>query len=549
MIPAYVLAGVILGPYGLSLITNHVIIETLSEMGIAFLLFVVGMEMDLGRLKSIGLIASVGGTVQILFLGSMGWLLGILLGFSSIEAVYCGLIVAFSSTMVVIKLLSDKSELDTLHGRIVIGFLLMEDIFAILALLIISNFSEFVQAGMASIILLLFIKIIIILVFSFVMAKFIFPPLFKLAAESQEILFLLSITTCFLFAFFSTIIGLSMAIGAFIAGLSIANLPYNYEIMGKIKALLIFFTTIFFAALGMKLQIFSVTKIIIPLVVFVLFISLIKPLATAFICSLFGYKRRTSLLTSMTLAQTSEFSLIIVALAMSPGINHLPEGSIIPGMAILLAIITMIITSYTIKFDESIYEKIKNMFKFLDNMGSGSKELEMVNLNKQHDAILVGHDRIGYTILKTLKKQKKKIVIVDYNPEAVRELISKGMDCLYGDVSDTDVLDRLNISKVKLIISTVNDIHDNMTILRYAKKVGSKATIFVTAVRVDDALDLYAEGADYVILPHFLGGNHVSLMLEEEVFDLDSMLNKKLDHIKELKHRKHIGHRHPIQLK
>jgi len=545
LIPAYVLAGVLLGPYGLSLITSQHVIETLSEMGIAFLLFVVGIEMDFKRLRSIGLIASVGGTVQILILSSIGWMIGVFLGFSTVETIYCGLIVAFSSTMVVIKLLSDKSELDTLHGRIVIGFLLMEDIFAILALLIISNFSEFVQAGMIGIVALLLVKIVIILIFSFVMAKYIFPPLFKLAAESQEILFLLSITTCFLFAFLSTLIGLSVAIGAFIAGLSVANLPYNYEIMGKIKALLIFFTTIFFAALGMKMEAISILKIIVPLVIFVLFISLIKPLITSCICSFFGYKRRTSLLSAITIAQTSEFSLIIIALAISPGIAHLPEGSIIPGLAILLAITTMVISSYTIKFNEGIYEKIKNPFKFLDKIGSGSRELDITNIKKDHDTILIGHDRIGYTILNTLQRQKKKIIVIDYNPEAVRELISKGINCIYGDISDTDVLERLNVHKTKLIISTVNDVHDNLTILRHAKKVRSEATIFVTALKVEDALELYSEGADYVILPHFLGGHHVSVMLEEETLNLNKMLDRKLDHIKELKHRKHIGHKHP----
>ncbi len=545
LIPAYVLAGVLLGPYGLSMITNPHVIETLSEMGIAFLLFVVGIEMDFKRLKSIGLIATIGGTIQILILSSMGWLIGIFLGLGPIEAIYCGLIVSFSSTMVVIKLLSDKNELDTLHGRIIIGFLLMEDIFAILALLIISNMSQVASSGIITVVALLLIKILIILLFSFLVAKFIFPPLFKLAAESQEILFLLAITTCFVFAFLSSLIGLSIAIGAFIAGLSVANLPYNYEIMGKIKALLIFFTTIFFAALGMKLQFISFSMILIPLVIFIAFISLIKPLITSFICSFFGYKRRTSLLASITLAQTSEFSLIIVALGVSPAIGQLVPGSIIPSLAILLAIITMVITSYTIKFDEQIYEKIKNVFHYLDKIGTGNMEVDLSKHSKNHDVILIGHDRIGYTILNTLQKQKKKIIVVDYNPETVKQLISNGINCIYGDISDTDVLDRLNVSKAKLIISTVNELHDNMTILKYARKLHSSATTIMTALKVEDALQMYAQGADYVVLPHFLGGHHVSLMLEEEALDINSMLKKKLTHIKELEHRKHMGHYHP----
>lgn len=545
LIPAYVLAGFLLGPYGLALITSQSVIQTLSEMGVAFLLFVVGIEMDFDRLKSIGLIATIGGSLQIIILGVFGWLIGIFLGLSSVEAVYCGLIVAFSSTMVVIKLLGDKAELDTLHGRIVIGFLLMEDIFAILTLLILSNFNTVANGSIAPVLGVMFLKIAIILFVSWILAKFVFPPLFKVAADNQEMLFLLAITTCFVFAFFSNIIGLSIAIGAFIAGLSLANLPYNYEIMAKVKALLMFFTTIFFASLGMKIRLVSFSALILPLIIFVLFISIGKPFITSIVCSLFGYKRRTALLTSISVAQTSEFSLIIVALGMSPLIAHLGPSSIVPSLAIFLAIITMVITSYTIKFDEKIYDKIKHFFGFLNKIGAGSRELDLVDLKNDYDVLLIGHDRIGYTILQTLLKQNRKVLVIDYNPEVVRQLVSKGIDCIYGDVSDLEVLERVNVKKLKFIISTVNESYDNIGVMKHVKKMGSKAIIFVTSTKVDDALELYDHGADYVILPHFLGGHHVSVMLEEETFDLDSLLKNKLNHIEELNHRKKVGHEHP----
>lgn len=546
IIPAYVLAGIVIGPFGLGLISNEKVIATFSELGIAFLLFVVGIEMDFKRLRSIGLVASIGGTTQILALSLIGWIIAIFLGFSAIEATYIAMIVSFSSTMVVIKLLSDKNELDTLHGRIVIGFLLIEDIFAILCLLLISNINSLASVGLLPIVVIMLVKISILIIFALVMSKWVFPYVFKTAARSQEILFLFGITVCFIFAFLTSLIGLSIAIGAFIGGLSLANLPYNLEIVSKIKSLRIFFTTIFFTALGMRLVIGSFGAIVLPLIILVLFISLFKPFVTSLILSFFGYKKRTSMLTSMNLAQTSEFSLIIVALGISPAIGHLSADSIIPSLAILLSVVTMIITSYTIKFDTRIYERIKKHFRFLDKIGSGTREIDMTSLSKDHDVILVGYDRIGYNILRTLHKKKKDVLIIDFNPEIVRSLVQEGLHCIYGDVSDTEILERLNIKEAEMIISTVPDIHDNLLVLQHAKKHNTKAVIFVTASKVDDALELYSHGADYVILPHFLGGHHVSVMLEEESLDLDTMLRKKLEHIKELEHRKNIGHEHPL---
>jgi Trk K+ transport system NAD-binding subunit len=214
--------------------------------------------------------------------------------------------------------------------------------------------------------------------------------------------------------------------------------------------------------------------------------------------------------------------------------------------SIILAITTMVITSYTIKFNEPIYDRIKNFFGYLNKIGSGYKELDLIKLKKKYDAVLIGHDRLGYTILKTLIKKKQKTIVVDYNPEMVRQLVNSGVDCIYGDISDIEILEKLNLHNVELIISTCNDMHDNLNLLKHAKKVNSNAIIFLTAINVDDALELYNNGADYVILPHFLGGHHVSVMLEEETFNLDSMLKKKLNHIKELEHRKNLGHQHPV---
>jgi len=535
LIPAYILTGFLIGPVGMGWITDANTIKTLAEIGIAFLLFVVGMELDLKRLRDIGKIASIGATVQILSLFFFGFILAHFMGFQLKEAVYIGVILSFSSTMVVVKLLSDKRELDTLHGRIIIGILLMEDIFAILALSALSS-TEF-SAGFVAISILKGISILALAVFS---SKFIFPSLFKYAARSQEILFLLGITVCFSFSMIAHFLGFSIIMGAFVAGVAIGNLPYHIEIIGKIKPLRDFFGTLFFVSLGMELVLGSISRLITPLIIFVIFIVLFKPLLITTITGLFNYTRRTSFLTSISLAQTSEFSLIIVSQALLLG--HISED--IFTFAILLAIITITLTSYLIKHENSLYSLLGPHLRIFEST-KAKKDMEYLPEKKDYDIVLVGYNRIGYSIVNTVKRIKKSLLVVDFNPDIIRMMKKGKVACFYGDIGDIEVLDRVNFKKAQIVISTVPDLQDSMLLIKKVKEVNEKIPIFVTASHVDDALTLYDMGADYVIMPHFLGGDHVSLILEDITSDINKMITTKLIHIKELKNRKEIGHEHP----
>ena len=539
LIPAYVIGGILVGPFGLKLIIEYGTIKTLSEIGVALLLFVVGMELDFKRLRNIGLISSVGGTIQMLILSGLGFIIALLLGFVYVEAIYVAMMVAFSSTMVVIKLLSDKNELDTLHGRIVLGFLLMEDVFAILALSIIATIDNFTPLLLVYSIL----KGVGILIFTIISGKYIFPFIFKIAAKSQELLFLLSITICFFFAIGGWVLGFSIAIGSFVAGVALANLPYNLEMIGKIKPLRDFFATLFFVSLGMELRFDSIYNLLPVLILFSIFIIVVKPLITALLTSFFGYKKRTAFLSAISLAQTSEFGLIIVSLGLSLG--HLKPDSMLPTLATMLAIITITFTSYLILFDNKIYAVLAPLLKFLDSLGAGKRELELMPDDHSYQMVLIGHNRIGYSILNTAKKINKSVLVVDFNPDIIRNLINNKIPCIYGDIGDSEIMDRIDFHKTETVISTVPDIQDNIRLIKKIKKEGSNTIIFVTANKVDEALELYNVGADYVILPHFLGGHHISIMLEEETMNIDNMLDRKLQHMKELQSRKELGHEHP----
>jgi len=535
LIPAYIITGLLIGPvYGL--ITNKELISNMSEIGIAFLLFIVGLEMDFKKLKDVAIVSGLGGTIRSLLMFTLGFIIALVLGFVTKEAIYIGIIIAFSSTMVVVKLISDKREIDTLHGRIIVGILLLEDLLAILALSILTS----LDSNSSLPIILALVKGIFLLLLALAFTKFLFPKIFKIAAKTQEVLFLSSISICFLLSITAHYLNFSIAVGAFLAGLSLANLPYNFAIIGKVRSLRDFFATIFFVSLGMELMIDQIRHIIKPLIILLILTIIIKPIITMFLCSFFGYKRRIGFLTSISLAQISEFSLIIVSQGVILG--HISRSMFT--LTILVAIITMIITSYFIQFDNSIYLKLKKSLKPFDRITEGYEELEYLP-KKKIDVIMCGHNRIGYSISRTIMKLGKKLLVVDYNPEIIKILIKKKISCLYGDASDIEVLERLPLKEAEMIISTIPSSKVNKLLIEKVKEVNKKATIYVTASSVEKALKLYDAGADYVILPHFLGGEHVSLLIEEFSANVDKIIENKLKHIKELKHRQSIGHEHP----
>jgi Kef-type K+ transport system membrane component KefB len=527
LIPAYILTGLILGPI-LGLITDLKTITLLSEIGIAFLLFIVGLEIDLKSLKNVAVISSIGGLIRILLLFTFGFIISMLFGFVYIEALYVGLILAFSSTMIVAKLLSDKNELDTLHGRIIIGMLLMEDFIVILALAVLSNGTLAFLPVFYSL-----FKAMMLLLFAFFIAKYIFPFMFKISAKSQELLFLMSITACFFFALIASYLNLSIIIGAFIAGVALGNLPYNLEIIGKITPLKDFFATIFFVSLGLELSFKSLTNIIKPLLFFVIFIIILKPFLTMFISSFFGYKKRPSFLTSISLAQISEFSLILVSQGFLLG--HVSQD--VFSLTVLLAIITIIITSYLINFEYKIYNLLSPFLSIFEKLNQSNLEYEYLPKKTKYEVILCGFNRMGYSIFRTMKKLRKKLFVVDFNPEVIRKLIDMRIPCLYGDISDIEILNRLDFKNAEMVISTIADKHDNLLLIKKVKEKTSKAVIFVTANQPKEALDLYDTGADYVILPHLIGGDHVSLLIEDFKMNIGKLLYAKKHHIKELRRR------------
>jgi Kef-type K+ transport system membrane component KefB len=531
---AYVIVGVLITPV-FKIVTNTSIIESMSTIGIAFLLFIVGIEMDLKKLKSVALVSTFGGIIQIIIVGILGYLVATLLGFLSLEAAYIGMMLAFSSTMVVMKLLSDKRELSTLHGRLVVGILLLQDIVAIFALSILTSINGF-EISLFGVALIKFLSVFAL---AYLCSKFIFPKYFAFAAKNQELLLISSVGVCFLFSLAFHFLGFSIAIGAFIAGIALGNLAYSYEIIGRIKSLRDFFALLFFVSLGMALSPGVIVDLWLPLIILLFFVMFLKPFIIMAIISLFKYTKKPAFLTSLSLAQIGEFSLIIAAQGLFLG--HLSQELF--SLTVILTIISITVTSYLIKYDRWLYKISEKPLKMFDVFTT--EGLEYLPSDVEPKIILCGHNRIGYSILKKLKKVKKKVLVVDYNPEIINMMVEKGFHCIYGNVTDEEIIHKMNLGHITMFISTVPDIQDNLFLIRKIRDVNKKVKIFVTANEIDDALRLYNRGADYVVLPHFLGGEHVGNIIEMHRKRKLDLKTEKEDHIQHLKDRKDVGHEHP----
>jgi len=523
LIPAYIIAGVILGPLGLSMIHDTEIIHVIAEIGIIFLLFIVGIEMDLNKLKSVGWTTVIVGSLQVVLTFIAGYYASLhFLGFDSVNAIYAGLVLAFSSTMIVIKLLSDEEELNTLHGRLIIGILFMQDIFVIFALAILMGTSTFSLGVVVPIL----IKAFALFLIAYLLNRFVVYRVFKFAAKSQELLFLLSLAMCFIFVMIAYLFGFSIAIGAFIAGITIANLPYNMDIVGRVSPLKDFFATIFFVALGLQLGIGNFAAIVKPLLIFMLLILLLKPIVILILLSIMGYDKRNSFASAISLAQISEFSLILV-------MSLANVSEVLFTTTILAAVISIALTSYIIKYEMEMYNLLSPILSIFEKLAIKKRRIRTTRKDKKN-IVLFGYHRIGIIFYKALTKMRKKVLVVDFNPDSIETLQNQKIPAMYGDVANKEVLKEIGFKHMKVVISSVPKVKDNIVLLRHLKEIKCKAVTFIVASHMDEALKLYDYGADYVILPHLMSGEAVSILMEKYIDDKKALLKIKREHLKHL---------------
>ena len=535
LIIGYIISGIIVGPYFLGILPGVDAINTFSEIGIALLLFIVGLHLTPRVIKEVGRISLITGIGQIIFTCGIGYLIAVLLGFPILTSLYIGMALAFSSTIIIMKLLSDKGDLNSLYGKISIGFLLVQDLVAILILMVISSLSS--GADFASQVALTLLKGLLITAVLGAISILILPKFKGFFARAQEFLFVFSIAWGLGIASLFAVAGLSIEIGALIAGVLLSVSPYNYEISSKMKPLRDFFIISFFLLLGAQMTIGYIPQLIVPAIIFSLFVLIGNPLIVMTLMGLEGFTKKTGFLAGLTVAQISEFSLILIVLGVKVG--HISNE--ILSLITLVGMITIAGTTYMVLYGNKIYHLISNYLQIFERRKVNEKKIKY----KKVDAILFGYNRIGFGILNSLKKIKRNYLVVDFNPEVVAGLKKMRVPSIYGDVDDDALLRDLPLKTLKIAVSTIPDFETNDFLIETIKEQNPKAIVVVRAHTIEDAMELYKSGADYVLTPHFLGGEYLAGMLRDIKTDREGYKEEKEKHIKMLMERFRKGHDHP----
>lgn len=511
LIVAYLLAGVALSFLQLFDVNTSSAMTLLPQIGITFVLFFVGMELDLGEIKNLGKTVAVAALTQIVIAFVTGFLIAQHFGFPEQESFFLGVGLSFSSTIVAIKLLLEKKDLGSLYGKLSLGILLIEDLVAIIILMIMTVGSSSLDLGFQNSwpIAALFIKGAFLFILVIFLSRYVLQKVFTAVASSSELLFLSALAWCFIFVSFSLILGFSVVIGAFLAGLALANSPFHFEIQGKIKPLRDFFVTLFFVYLGSQVVFADLPKVLPLIGLFTIYAIIFKPIIFLLVLGIFGFRKHTIFQTALSLSQISEFSLIILIVGLKIGVV---SQTALTAMA-LTGVISIIISSIMISYSKNIYGGLEPFVGFFERGGGRNDLHKSKKVEFEDHVILVGAHRMGGEIIKFLKKEKVPFLVLDFNPEIVDKLIEEKNHVVYGDLGDTEILDFLNLEKAKLIISTASAIDDNLTLLSELKSRKAKAVVIVRATAISEAEKLYEAKADYVILPEIVSGDFIASIL------------------------------------
>ncbi|MBI2035238.1 MAG: cation:proton antiporter [Candidatus Liptonbacteria bacterium] len=512
----YLFAGVVAASFISEDLTH--IFRAFSDIGIALLLFMVGLEMNWKSIKEIGKPAVLAGLGQIIFTAAAGFFILLAMGFAFVPSIYISVALTFSSTIIIIQLLSQKRDLGSLYGKIVVGFLLVQDLIAIFGLIFLAGLDETSESATLTYTLgtftLSLIKGGVLVCAALLLSKYVFPKVLHILGKSQELLFIFGnawgLGLAALMA--APFIGFSIEIGGFIAGLTVANSMEHFQIGSRMRPIRDFFIMIFFVLLGSELILGNVYEIIIPTILLSIFVLLGNPLIVMIVMAALGYRSRTSFLASLTVAQISEFSLIMAA--MGGKLGHLSESEV--SLVTFVGVITITISSYLIMHGGSIYEFLRSWLKVFEFRQGVAEKVLSGDVPYANHTVLVGAHRMGGNILAALKSTGEEFVVVDFDPQIIGKLKNRGIPVIYGDISEDEIKELSALARARALISTVPDLRDNMQMIDYLKKENPKAAIVVTAENEWEAGVLYELGASYVILPHFIGGLQIAQAIKKD---------------------------------
>ena len=500
LIMAFIIVGILLGPAGLQFVSATEEVELLAELGIALLLFVVGLKLDPHEIQAVGPVAIIAGLGQILITGLLGDFIAIFFGFTPISAFYIGLSLTFSSTIIVVKLLSDRREIDALHGRIALGILIVQDLVVVLAMILLTAFSDPSNQSLWQEIFAVVFKGSFFLLLIVLLTRYVLPKLLHTLAHSTELLLIFAISWAIALAAVGDTLGFSKEVGAFIAGVSLASTPYRATLGARLVSLRDFLLLFFFINLGIHIDMNHLGSEVIPALIFSLFVLLGKPIMLMVLVSRMGFRKYTSTITSLSLSQISEFSLIIATLGVSLG--HINEN--ILGLITLVGLITMGVSTYMIIDAHTLYEWLAPILSHLERLIPHTKQklgdLEASNIHGV-DIILFGLGRYGGSLIQDLQGEGLTVLGVDFNPELIRVWRSQGILAFYGDAEDPEFAATLPLNEAKWVISTLPGERIGLSLLHALRQHHFPGKVALTSHTQREMEVLKNEGADLVLLP------------------------------------------------
>lgn len=497
LIVAFIMVGILVGPSMLGWVSANDQIDLLAKLGITLLLFVVGLKLDLHIIRTMGPVALATGLGQVLFTSVIGYLIAFALGMAPIAALYVAVALTFSSTIIIVKLLSDKREVDTLHGRIALGFLIVQDLVVVLVMIGLNALGDTGEISVAHAALAVLWKGLAFLGLIVMVTRYFLPRLLHLLSRSQELLVLFGITWAVSLAIMGDILGFSKEVGAFVAGVSLASTPYRDALGARLVSLRDFLLLFFFIDLGARLDLGLLGAQLGEALVFSLFVLIGNPLIVMVIMGLLGYRKRTGFLAGLTVAQISEFSLILGALGLSLG--HIDAETM--GLITLVGLITICASTYMIIFSYPLYERLAPWLKIFERQRP-HREIELGGEPEVGgtEIILFGLGRYGSGIAKVLRGRGVQLLSVDYNPDLVR---SKPLDypVLYGDAEDPEFVASLPLAHVQWVVSTARERQVNQALIHTLRSLDYAGRIAVTVHGSGEIARLKQAGADLVLEP------------------------------------------------
>ncbi len=531
LIIGYILTGILVSPIALNLMSSQETLETLSQIGIAFLLFIVGLHLNPGVIRSVGRTAFIAALLQIILTFMGAYFLAFFLGFAFFEALIIGAALTFSSTIIVLKILSDKREIDSVYGKISITILILQDLAVFFLLLLLPAFVQ--NVSLPLVILNTVVKGLVILGILFILTRYFFPRLASFVSRSSELLFVFSLGWCFAIALLFALFGFNIELGALFAGVALSMSPYHHEISSRIRPLRDFFLIVFFVLLGSYINISSLTANIMPVLLFSLFVLLVKPLIIMTILAILGHRKRNNFMTGISLAQVSEFSFLLVTFAV--GMQYFTaRGNDLITVITVVGLITIAGSTYFMSFSETIYSFFSPVLRFFERDARKRSPQEESIAHKKYEVVILGSNRIGFSIVQAFRHRKKNALVVDFDPDVVHNLSAQGVDVMYGDAEDIETLSDIDFRTAKMVISTVPNLHSNLLLINLVKHCNSRAITIIVSQNVEEARTLYKEGASYVLMPHFLGGYHVAALIQSLGINYAKFVEEGKKHLSDL---------------